>query len=104
MHRAAVDFLAAFRLGQFGGVAAALGSVGQWELLFDVGSSASMERKTGSLLPLILRLLIAAAIAGVLSLCSLAIEKKFPKHSNDAATYNRPIASDEPTKPSAAFA
>ena len=34
-----------------------------------------MARKTVSLLPSILRLLIAAAIAGVLSLCSLAIER-----------------------------
>jgi hypothetical protein len=34
-----------------------------------------MARKTVSLLPFILRLLIAAAIAGALSLCSLAIER-----------------------------
>ena len=34
-----------------------------------------MARKTVSLLPSILRLLIAVAIAGVLSLCSLAIER-----------------------------
>jgi len=34
-----------------------------------------MARNTVSLLPSILRLLIAAAIAGVLSLCSPAIER-----------------------------
>jgi hypothetical protein len=34
-----------------------------------------MPRKTVSLPPLILRLLIAAAIAGTLILCSLAIER-----------------------------
>jgi hypothetical protein len=34
-----------------------------------------MARKTSSLLPLLVRLLIAAAIAGVLAFCSLAIER-----------------------------
>jgi hypothetical protein len=45
-----------------------------------------MARKTASLLPSILRLLIAVAIAGVLSLCSLAIERtnRFFKFSDGA--------------------
>jgi len=48
-----------------------------------------MARKTVSLLPLILRLLIAATIAGVLSLCSLAIErtKGFFKLSDGAGIH-----------------
>ena len=48
-----------------------------------------MARKTVSLIPLIVRLLIAAAIAGVLTLCSLAIErtKGFFKLSDGAGTH-----------------
>jgi hypothetical protein len=48
-----------------------------------------MARKTISLRPLIVRLLIAAAIAGMLSLCSLAIErtKGFFKLSDAAGTH-----------------
>ena len=48
-----------------------------------------MAHKTVSLFPLIARLLIAAAIAGVLAFCSLAIErtKGFFKLSDGAGTH-----------------
>ena len=48
-----------------------------------------MARKTDSLRSLMLRLLIAAAIAGVLGVCSLAIErmKGFFKHSGGAGIH-----------------
>jgi hypothetical protein len=59
-----------------------------------------MARKTHSLLPLILRLLIAAAIAGALSLCSLAIErtKGFFKLS-DGANIHKIIGTPAPVLP-----
>jgi hypothetical protein len=90
--RAAVEFLAAFPTSGSNsgeGVAAAPGSIGTIGLLFDVGIPSSMARKTDSLFPLIIRLLIAAAIAGLLTLGSLAIErpKGFFKLSDEAGTY-----------------
>ena len=53
-----------------------------------------MVRKTDSLLPLILRLLTAVAIAGVLGFCSLAIERTNvigrTKHAIQWVLYNGP--------------